>query len=149
MRDHNSIDRSGKLRVYASLMEILALMTDYSLERAHAVQQHSGIKLRHCQAVRSYVAEHIQQKLSVAEIAAHIGVSHNYLSQLFSETMGSSLVEYINRQRIQTAQQFLTQYDASLEHLAETVGISDPKYFCRLFKKYTGITVTEYKKRYR
>ena len=63
--------------------------------------------------------------------------------------MGNSLVEYINRQRIQTAQQLLTQYDASLEQLAEMVGISDPKYFCRLFKKYAGITVSEYKKRYR
>ncbi len=149
VQEYNSASRSRQLRTYGTLMEILALMTDYSLSCVQDVQKQSRIKLQHCKNVCAYITEHLQQKLSVSVIAEQTGISPNYLPQLFSETMGEPLVAYINRQRIQTAQQLLIQHDASLEQLAETVGISDPKYFCRLFKKYAGITVSEYKKQYR
>ena len=85
--------------------------------------------------------------LSVAEIGEKFGYHPSYLTALFRRYSGCTITEYINRQRTRAAKNLLTSVQkSSLAEISMQVGISDEKYFMRLFKRYEGITPTAYRK---
>lgn len=93
-----------------------------------------------------YMQENIEKKLSLSEIARHIGYSSSYFSVLFSQRTGSSPLAYFNQLKIQKACQLLDFTDMKINQICYKVGIADNYYFSRLFHKIMGISPMEYKK---
>ena len=97
--------------------------------------------------VFSYIGASFPKGLSREEIAVHLDISPAYLSRLFRDECGIQLKDFINRCKIEKSLEFLKNNPSLLvKDVAESVGITDPNYFCRLFKKQTGITPTNFKK---
>lgn len=85
--------------------------------------------------------------LSVSEIAQKFGYHPSYLTSVFKRYSGCTITEYLNRQRIRVAKNYLTsEAQLTLSEISEQIGIADEKYFMRLFKKYEGVTATSYRK---
>ncbi len=84
--------------------------------------------------------------LSVRSIAARLDVSADYLSHSFKKQMGLSLSEYINKQRIIRAVQYLDETDLPIRDIALYVGYEDIAYFSRVFKHYVNRTPRDYRK---
>ena len=101
---------------------------------------------RHCIRAKAYISENISRRLSVGDIASAIGVSKNYLTNVFSNTEGIPLVEYINRSKLSYMMQLIRRYDYTLAQAGKHVGFTDVNYISRIFKHYYGMTVTEYKR---
>lgn len=96
--------------------------------------------------IEKYVQEHYSDTtLSIASIGETFGMTGSYLSKKFKAVNGELLVNYISRYRIEMAKQFMRETDYNRDTIAEMVGIGHPRTFNRLFKKYEGITPTEYK----
>ena len=95
----------------------------------------------------SYIETNFPKELTRDEIAENLEISPQYLSKLFSDECGLQLKEFINRCRVEKSLDFLRN-DPSLQvkDVAESVGITDQNYFCRLFKKHTGVTPSNFKK---
>ena len=92
-----------------------------------------------------YVAEaaHIidynyNKNITVEDIAKKLYINPCYLSRMFKEEKKISVKQYIIEKRISRAKQMLESGNTSVNIVASSVGISDPLYFSRLFKKYTG-----------
>ena len=86
-------------------------------------------------------------KISIPCLATTCGISEVYLRKLFAETYGVSPVEYINRLRVDRAKELLSvDYHISSSEISALCGLSDYYYFCRLFKRATGLTPKEYRK---
>lgn len=97
--------------------------------------------------VFSYIDASFPKGLSREEIAVHLDISPAYLSRLFRDECGLQLKDFINRCKIEKSLEFLKNNPSlQVKDVAESVGITDPNYFCRLFKKQTGITPTNFKK---
>jgi AraC-like DNA-binding protein len=64
---------------------------------------------------------------------------------VFSSSEGMSLVEYINRPKLSYMMELIRRYEYTLAEAGEHVGFTDVNYISRIFKRYYGITVTEYK----
>ena len=95
----------------------------------------------------SYIEDNFPKELSREDIAAKLEISPQYLSTLFKEECGLQLNEFINRCRIERSLEFIKDNPSlQFKQVAESVGISDQNYFCRLFKKHTGKTPTDFKK---
>ena len=94
----------------------------------------------------AYFHQHYAQPLSRAEIARAIGVSGNYLSQIFHQELGISPWEYLNRYRIKKAKDLLEHTDKSVTAIAFEVGFNDPAYFNRVFRKIVGRSPGQYRK---
>ena len=95
----------------------------------------------------SYIEDNFPKELSREEIAAKLDISPQYLSTLFKEECGLQLKEFINRCRIERSLEFIKDNPSlPVKDLAESVGMNDQNYFCRLFKKHTGKTPTDFKK---
>lgn len=93
-----------------------------------------------------YVAANYQKSLSVESVASRIGLSPNYFSRLFQNTVGVSFREHLNRVRIEESRHLLISTDYPLTDIAIAVGFSDQSYFCRVFKKLVGVTPGQYRR---
>ena len=85
------------------------------------------------------------QPLGMAELCAAAGVSSQHLCLLFRTTLGLRPMEYIARRRIQEAKALLTSTSLSVGEIAEQSGFGSESYFCKLFRKYEGITPTSFR----
>jgi len=96
-------------------------------------------------SVCEWIRENYYRSFSVAELADLFGYQADYLSSLFKKHMGISLTEYTNHLRIEASKTLLGNYDLSIKEAAYSSGFPDEKYFMKVFKKYEGMTPTEYK----
>lgn len=101
---------------------------------------------RHCIRAKAYVSENIDKRLTVSDVAGAVGVSKNYLTNVFSATEGIPLMEYINRSKLSYMMLLIRRYGYTLAQAGKHVGFSDVNYISRIFKRYYGMTVTEYKR---
>lgn len=85
--------------------------------------------------------------LTVADIAAHVAFSPNYLSVYFKERTGCSPYRYLLETRLQRGCELLATQDASVGNIARAVGFSSPYHFSATFKRHIGVSPTEYRNR--
>ena len=94
--------------------------------------------------VRQYIDEHYIEEISRKVIAERFSINADYLGRKFKEITGKSIIEYIQEKRIERARQLILE-DVELENICEMVGYFDSRSFKRLFKKFTGIGLREYR----
>ncbi|WP_340017146.1 AraC family transcriptional regulator [Paenibacillus sp. FSL K6-1318] len=98
------------------------------------------------QAVR-YLQENYMLPVMVDPLAELLDCSTGHLSRTFKKETGSSLITYLTRIRMYKAKELLLHTDASLQKIAEAIGIPDVIYFNRLFKKYVGLSPGRFKQK--
>lgn len=90
--------------------------------------------------VMNYVKENYQNPdLNISITALHFKITPSYLSSLFKEQTGQSLLDYINRMRIERVKELLME-NYSLNEICEKTGFRSSGAMIRVFKKFTGIT---------
>ena len=87
-------------------------------------------------SVQAYISAHYGEQLSLDQLAQQFYLSSSYLSRLFKRETGTTLTTYL--QNVRTTA--LKSYE-----VAERVGINDPVYFSRIFKKITGLKPKDYR----
>lgn len=86
------------------------------------------------------------ENITVEQLAEHLSVDISHFSRKFTKKTGVSPKKYILDKRINRAKELLATTDASILEISNSVGYDDQFYFCRIFKKYTGVTPSEYRK---
>ena len=86
--------------------------------------------------------------LSLSTIARMVYVSDSYMSRSFKSEMGLGLSEYLNRFRIERAQSLMIVDQVSVKTASALCGFEDYSYFLRTFKKYTGLTPKDFRKKH-
>ena len=94
----------------------------------------------------NYLEHHYQEKIYQEELSELVQVSSAYMYRVFRQETGHTPMDYLNRLRISKAQAFMSRNNWTLEELGSRVGIHDPKYFSKLFRKYTGVSYSTYRK---
>lgn len=92
-----------------------------------------------------YMTDRLEESIRLPELAKHAGLSKQHLILLFNEETGVPPIEYFLRLKIQKSAQMLSLTGLSIKEVAASIGISDPYYFSRLFKKMTGSSPTAYR----
>lgn len=85
-------------------------------------------------------------ELSLAAVAEQFHMNDSYLSRTFKKELGFSFSKYLNRLRMEKAIQLIMGTDMKAYQIAEAVGIPDAYYFSSCFKKYTGMSIRDYKR---
>ncbi|WP_069998005.1 response regulator [Cellulosilyticum sp. I15G10I2] len=100
------------------------------------------------QNAMKYICDHYAMSVTLNELAEHTYVSTYYLSRMFKKELGKNFVEYLSEVRIEKAKELLKDNKYKTYEIAELVGIQDPHYFSKIFKKYVNMTPTEYREKY-
>ncbi len=95
----------------------------------------------------NYISEHYhEESISLDRVSKNVNISPNYLSAIFSQEVGQTLIEYITCKRIDEAKRMLRQTEKRSSEIAFSVGYKNPHYFSFVFKKVTGLTPSEYRR---
>lgn len=131
--------------LYEMRMVLSSLMTELiqSLQEKRSSKKKSSELI---ESVLSYITEHYAQSdISVNYLADRFSISPNYLSKLFKEYTFSNFVDYLIEVRMKAAHRLLLETPMKLNDIAEQVGYTNFSSFLRNFKKYYGMTPTEYR----
>lgn len=93
-----------------------------------------------------YIGIHINEKLSINELAERAGYSEYYFSRKFKQEMGCTLTEYIMREKIERAKVLLSTTSMSIMEISIELSFNSRSYFSDTFQKNTGISPGEYRK---
>lgn len=95
----------------------------------------------------AYIQEHLQdEELSIVSVASHIYLNPVYFGRVFKNTFQMTFKQYLLKQRMEKAKTLLLEGSGSIGSICDAVGIHNPSYFSHLFKQYTGMLPSEYKK---
>ena len=94
-----------------------------------------------------YITDHFMEPLKIEELAKRCHISETHFRRVFSEYMNMSPLEYINLVRVQTACNYLENTDESMADIANKCGFTTPSTFNRNFKRVTGISPSEWRRR--
>jgi len=94
-----------------------------------------------------FVEKNYSRKISVEDIADYVGINRKYLSSLFKEIMHTSPQRFLINYRMNKACVLLAQNLLAISHVAHSVGYDDPLLFSKMFKKYKGMSPTQYRRR--
>ena len=92
-----------------------------------------------------YVQKNFHKNINRNMVAIHFNISPNHLSRIFRQEGHMRFADYIAWVRLERAKFMLKRYSFRLEEIAHRCGYEDTNYFCRVFKRKTGRTPTEYR----
>ena len=112
---------------------------------AIAAAESPRIQNAHLARAVQYMDVHFAEELSAAQVAKAMFISESYLSKLFRWNLNTSFGEYLSYLRIRKAMHLLKSTDLKIYEVSEQVGFSDHRYFATMFRKYVGISPSQYK----
>lgn len=118
-----------------------------NLRRERQEQQESaGI----CTNSRAYIEKNYSDpQMSLSYLSENMGMSASYLSRLYKQKYGVSVLQDITRIRLVNAKRLLQETDLNVTEIAEKTGFSNSNVFIKVFKKWEGLTPGQYKELYR
>lgn len=98
--------------------------------------------------IKRYIIDHIEEELSVEQLARMFFLSQNQLTRTFKKKYDMTVIEYITDYRLRLAQEMLKSTNLTVTVVSAKVGYSNYAYFTKLFKKYSGYTPSAYRSRF-
>ncbi|MEN8907290.1 MAG: response regulator [Clostridiales bacterium] len=137
-----------KILKLETLPEIKNFLVDFV---DNIINNVKNIRTRKTNKVVSEIVKYINKnlnnsKLSLSFVSKIFYLNLSYLSRIFKNETGCTFIEYLTRARIEKSTGLFKTTDLMVYEVAEKVGIPDPKYFGKCFKKHIGMSVNDFKK---
>ena len=102
------------------------------------------LKYTHMSRVMQYIEKHINDEISLSDLSEQARISSGYLSRIFKKYYHISVVDYIHLRKIQTAKYYMVSTEMNISDISFLLGYSEAGYFCKIFKKYEGMTPSSF-----
>lgn len=112
-----------------------------SINQVETIREYSGL----VQKIILAVDMDLSQALTLQYFSDALSVNPSYLSNLFKKETGVTITDYVTDHRMRAAANLLRKTQLPVKTVSKQVGIMDVHYFCRLFKKRTGRTPSQYR----
>jgi YesN/AraC family two-component response regulator len=136
-----SMDRS-QYNSYKVICEILFIV-DALFD---AAQDKFRITSDPIQKALNYIERNARKGPTLEETAEEIHVSPCHLSRLFKKKLGVNFVAYLTKKRVELAKDLLSGSSMTINAICRELSYNDVNYFCKIFKKETGMSPAEYRK---
>ncbi|WP_461205000.1 response regulator transcription factor [Clostridium sp. DL1XJH146] len=127
----------------SDLIDILKKVILSTVDRLYYLNSQDNYIIK---KVTQYIELNYQNQIKLTDLAELAHVNSSYLSRLIKKETGSTLTEIIAKIRIEKAKDLLSFSSMKTYEIAIKVGIEDPAYFSLVFKKYTGLSPSEFRK---
>jgi two-component system response regulator YesN len=133
---------------HLSLQDIRELLIDLCQEGCSRIENerlNESTKIIH--QAKGYIIANLHLDLSLEHCARQINLSQGYFSNLFKKVLGISFQQFVIQEKMEKAKSMLIG-DYQVQEIAQELGYEHRRYFSDIFKKYTGMTPTEFKAHY-
>jgi transcriptional regulator GlxA family with amidase domain len=107
---------------------------------------HADSAVRNCQ---NWLEEHYQERSAIQQVVEQSNVPERTLKRRFKSATGSSLIEHLQKLRVEEAKRLLEAGELPVDEISFVVGYEDPSFFRRLFKRLTGLTPSQYRRMFK
>ncbi len=133
-----------KLKDTQSIKAYIVNFVQFTMKQIESFNQSKGNQL--ITSIIQYINENISDStLSLKKISEINYINSSYLSRIFKAVTGTTFIDYLINIRIEKAKKLLTSSNFKIYEIAEQIGINDPNYFSKYFKKHTNFTPAQYK----
>ncbi|ADW71196.1 helix-turn-helix domain-containing protein [Granulicella tundricola] len=159
VRDNFLVELAHSLHRESQYGKLSPLFTDSiaTLTATHLVRSYSnttrsvpafrgGMGPSRERRVLSYIAEHLNESITLEELARVAEISPNYLIALFRQSMGMTPHKYVVQTRVEHARTLLKQRDLPLLEIAHRCGFQDQSQFTTVFRRYSGLTPGQFRR---
>lgn len=98
------------------------------------------------QLIKAYLAKNLHRKITLAELGMHLHCSTVTLTENFHREYGITIMQYLQKKRLDLAEQLLTETALPITAVAEQCGFSDVAYFSRCFKSAKGSAPSDFRR---
>ncbi len=123
-----------------SLLLWLYLSKQRPKKAAHSTRSEAAL-LR----LNALIEQHFTEPLTVPQLVQEAWLSQNYLAHFFQERYGMTIPHYLLVRRIDLARHLLATSDDLVKQIAVRVGLPDPQYFNKQFRRLTGSSPSEFR----
>lgn len=135
--------RIASLKLLEMLIKISRDYTSTNIESSQPQFSKAFVK---CRNIQHYINSNYQNKITSVDIEQNFESNYDYLNRVFQRMTGYSIMNYLNIIRVDRAKDLLDATPLKISEVGYLVGIDDPYYFSKLFKKISGITPSSYMK---
>lgn len=93
-----------------------------------------------------YIEENYAEEITLKHVAELISMDASYVSDLFKKKTSQTLIHYVQNRRIQAAKMLLSETNQPVGEIARQVGFENDNYFIKIFKRWCGVTPSEFRK---
>lgn len=123
---------------YVCYYEIVQLLCKIAREKSRKFPPHLDQAL-------AYITDHFRSKIAVRDIAEAVHLSESRLFSVFKQALGVSPITYLNNYRLSLAAEELVASNKTITEIADAIGIDDPVYFNKLFRKSFQMSPSKYR----
>lgn len=144
--DNTEIYKLYKAAIYSidGMCQWVQSCVEYITKGIYGQRERLGERI--ASAVKEYITEHLQEDISVSQIASVIHLSPDYMTKVFKKETGMTIKEYMIKKRMKLAKEQLRNTEKTVSDVAIEVGYDNLSYFVRLFRNYYGVTPKQYQK---
>jgi ligand-binding sensor protein/AraC-like DNA-binding protein len=110
------------------------------------LQKSNAKNLQVINQVKRFIRDHFRRNLVLEEIANSVYLSAYYLSHIFKEEQGITVMDYVIQVKMEEAKKLLRNSKYTVNDVAESLGYSDPGYFAKVFKRHESMSPSQYRK---
>ncbi|OXM14947.1 helix-turn-helix domain-containing protein [Paenibacillus herberti] len=103
-------------------------------------------KNAYIETVVAFMDQNYHLDLSVETISEQVNLHHAYLSRMFKQEMGKTILEYLTIKRLEASKTLMKETEQTINEIAASVGYNNVNSFIRFFKRYEGLTPGDYRK---
>lgn len=129
-----------------TLVDLRRMVEAHLMEVCNRIGEKRNGKAKNViERIYSLIDKRYAENLQVSDIASEVYLSTTYLCLLFKQETGETLNEYMTRVRVDKAKELMKDPSNKFYEVCYAVGYSDPSYFSKIFKKYTGFSPSSYR----
>lgn len=130
-------------------MEEIDLGAVLALEKyMKAVQRNNKVKNHQIiNKIKGFIRSHYDRGLTLEEIAESVYLSPYYISRIFKEEQGITVMDYLTKVRIEEAKKLLRNPKYNIDEISGKLGYSDPSYFSKVFRRYEGMSPSQFRQK--
>ena len=137
----------NKLSEKETLEDIEKLLVDFYARICNGPRT-SGVTANYGDKILLYLHENYKREIDFEDLAGRLGISYSYLRKIVRERTGKSAQDYVNNLKIEEARNLLRNTQMSIRSISVEIGFSNVQSLNRFFKKYDGITPSEFRSLY-
>ncbi len=143
----NNTDPSNSSRINYLLFKVLHSFNVELDKDSNELETNS--ETMYIEKIKKYVSFNLSKKILLNDIAKSLGITKEYMCYIYKKNANETIVSYINNQKITMLKNLLMDKNLSLKEACSYIGIDDPSYASKLFKKIEKQSINSYKLSYR
>ncbi|KRF04186.1 hypothetical protein ASG89_22700 [Paenibacillus sp. Soil766] len=131
------------------LLHLMLLMncSEILANLANVLAKRKSILPVQIQQMKQYLENQSLDSFHSSQMSQHFAMSFKQINRLFKKEIGTTVYDYLMIKKINLAKMLLEETDLSIHEIAYRIGYAEPHYFSNVFRKKTGFTPTEYRKK--